>query len=164
MRTYNIVFPKNFGRKEKFSKVSASFTFPAVTKKADGDHFTYYFAGDFNDYVTAEKFSGYLIAEKFNQIFSYDRTGDISNFYWQFYAPLARNILKETYDAKSSVKPESQNMQAVFRLANGKFEVKIGTEWAPFSIRGFNINAVAGGQPGQYTRDISVYHEFFSAI
>ncbi|HOV70408.1 MAG TPA: hypothetical protein PLZ84_08810, partial [Clostridia bacterium] len=151
--------------KEKMSAISSTFVFPAVTKKAEGNKYAYYFAGDFNDYTAKERNYNFLIAEKFNQIFSYDRSGDFNNFYWKMYVPLVRNILNEAYKNKNELKNGKKNEEASFRLAGSRFEIKDGTLWRSFSVRGFNINAVLpGNKSGQYTRDISVYRTFIDKI
>lgn len=157
--------PLNETGKEKFSKISPEFNFPAVTKKVIKGHSSYYFAGDFNDYTIAERSAGYLIAEKFNQLFSYEKTGDITNFFWKFYVPLMRTVLNETYTNKPVRDTVTETTQASFRIKDKQIEILQGTEWKPFSIRGFNINAIMpGSQPFDYTRDISVYNELFTTL
>lgn len=148
----------------KFSKIADSFVFPAVTVKKAGKSCAWYFSGDFNDYVSSPRMSEYLIAEKFNQAFSYEKKGDITNFFWKFYTPLMRCILKDAYKNKPAAisKPASQ---AAFRISGGNFEIKKGDLWEPFSIRGFNINGIMpGSSEKEYTRDISIYREFINSI
>ena len=151
--------------KEKFSKIATEFVFPAITKKVVKDKYTYYFAGDFNDYTIAERSAKYFIAEKFNQLFSYERTGDVTNFFWKFYVPIMRTILDEAYKNKPSQAIETKADSAKFHLENSTFMVKEANSFKPFDVRGFNISAtMPGDQALKYTRDISIYREMITTL
>lgn len=155
----------NKSGREKFSRISDSTTFPAVVRTRGGTSPAYFFAGDFNDYVAQKRFSRFIFAELFYRTFSYDRPGDITNFYWNFYYPLMSTILEETAKNRKAVTQPQTNTKASVRINGGRFEVIKDGEWIPFTIKGFNINAVmAGSQPFDYTRDITIYRRFLSEI
>lgn len=151
--------------REKFDRISENASFPAVLRMKDSAAPAYFFAGDFNDYVAQNRFYRFLGSGLFYRLVSYDRPGDITNFYWNFYYPLMKVVLNQAEQNRDSVLQPSHNTQPVFRIREGQFEVQQGEDWAPFAIKGFNINAVMpGAQPYQYTRDISVYRQFLSEI
>lgn len=82
---------------EELAEVSDTTTFAAVTRRQEEDGApAYYFAGDFNDYTTKRQISNFLFADTFFQLLSFDRDGDVTNFYWNFYEPLMKKILKDT--------------------------------------------------------------------
>lgn len=87
---------------QKFSSVAEAFDFPAVTKRTQGSSFAYYFAGDFCDYAATVKYSGYLFAAELNRIFYFHKTGDITEFYWDFYVPLMSGVLDEACRSAAS--------------------------------------------------------------
>lgn len=151
--------------KSKFSKISPEFVFPAITKNTVNNNSSYYFSGDFNDYTIAEKASEYLIAEKFNQVFSYEKKGDITNFFWKFYVPFMREILDETYEISKVNKESIQTPQASIKISNGRFEISSDKGFVPFKIKGFNISATMPGDDlYNYTRDISIYQELLTSL
>ena len=84
---------------EELAAVSDTTTFAAVTRRrAEGYGDAYYFAGDFNDYTTKRQISNFLFADTFFQFISFDRAGDVTNFYWNFYEPMMKKIFKDIFD------------------------------------------------------------------
>lgn len=155
----------NQSGKETFSKILGDTEFPAVLRTKNAKAPAYYFAGDFNDYVSFDRYSHFLFALNFYQMFSYERAGDITNFYWSFYTPLMDTILKQAKENKGNVVQPVQNKQTSFQIENGEFRLRQGDSWQPFSIKGFNVSGVMpGSSPGDDTRDISVYKSYFKQI
>lgn len=155
----------NDSGKQKFSQVSDSTTFPAVIRTQDSKAPAYFFSGDFDDYVANARYSRFLFSNILYQFFSYDRAGDITNFYWNFYYPMMSTILKETDKNGHNVVQPVTNNTSQFRISGGSFQTLDGNDWKPFVIKGFDINAVMpGSQAYEYTRDISVYRQFLSQI
>lgn len=155
----------NDSGKEKFSKISNETDFPAVVRTKNAKAPAYYFAGDFNDYVSFERYSHFLFSLNLYQMFSYERAGDITNFYWNFYTPLMDTILKQTKENKENVVQPAPNSQASFRIEGNGFQLKNGDEWQAFPVKGFNVNGVMPGDGiGDDTRDISVYQDYFKQI
>jgi hypothetical protein len=69
--------------------------FPAIIKH-DGDYVFYYFAGDFAD-NTIRNWSAYFAGIEYVSCLLYsDKVWDRRKFFWDFYNPLMRNILKES--------------------------------------------------------------------
>lgn len=150
---------------KKFSSVSDSTTFPAVVRVKGTKAPAYFFAGDFNDYVANKRYPNYLLSAFLYQFFSYDKPGDITYSYWNFYYPLMKTILQETESNKANVTQRKANTSQVIRISNSHFEIKKNGTWKTFDLKGFNINAVmAGSRPTSYTRDISVYRQFIAQI
>lgn len=155
----------NDSGKEKFSQISDSTTFPAVVRTQDSRAPAYFFAGDFNDYVASARYSRFLFSNILYQFFSYDRSGDITNFYWNFYYPMMKTILRETGKNDRNVVQPAVNTSSRFRVAGNSFQVLNGEDWEPFVMKGFDLNAVMpGSQAYEYTRDISVYRQFLTEI
>lgn len=149
----------------KFSKISSSTVFPAITRLNSSNAPAYYFAGDFNDCVGWNKYTNFLFSSTFFRIFSFDRKGDISNFYWNFYRPVMGVILNDSYHNKENVVQPQTNKRATAQIQKNQFEVLKGNKWTSLSLKGFNINAsMPGDQPGVYTRDVSVYNRFLTEI
>lgn len=151
--------------REKFRKIADKTVFPAVTRVKDERSPAYYFSGDFNDYVARARFPRFLFAEAFYRTFSYDREGDITNFYWNFYYPLMKTILKQTEENRPNVVQPEANAAASFRITDNRFERLENGEWVSFTLKGFNIQGVMpGSQPGEHTRDSTVYREYLGGI
>lgn len=149
----------------KFSKVSSSTVFPAVTCLNSSRAPAYYFAGDFNDCVGWNKYTNFLFSSTFFRIFSFDRKGDITHFYWDFYRPVMSVVLKDSYENKANVVQPQANDQATVKIQDNQFQVLKGSDWQTLNVKGFNINAsLPGEQAGDATRDISVYSRFLSEI
>lgn len=130
---------------EKFSKISDENVFAAVTRSTSGVSPSYYFAGDFNDYVSDMQLSNFCFADTFFSLISFDRDGDVKNFYWNFYVPLMDKILDDTLESsKTAAKYEEHRDTA--RIENGKMQIYADGEWQDFRINGFNINAYEPGE------------------
>ncbi|MHB8961596.1 MAG: hypothetical protein ACYC5K_00365 [Saccharofermentanales bacterium] len=85
------------------TRVSGVFTggrFAAVTRRADAGRSAYYFAGEFSDYVEQGDIYYSVIAARLNNLFSQDRRGNITNFFWKFYIPVVGVLLDEAYQDK----------------------------------------------------------------
>lgn len=140
---------------EKFSKISDQNIFAAVTRNKSGAAPSYYFAGDFNDYVTKMQLSSFCFADEFFKLISFDRDGDIKNFYWRFYVPLMQKILDETAES-SKAKNDNETYRDTARLHENKMQISVDGEWQDFTIKGFNINAYEPGDD-TYTREYTFY-------
>lgn len=148
---------------EKFSPVSSTCVFAAVTRtttKYGGVN--YYFAGDFNDYVNEARPYQFIGADFVWRMISFDKEGDVTNFYWNFYEPMMKKILKdcvakaEDKDEKTQ-KSEAQNANPP-RLLGSSFEIYSDGEWKPFTVKGFNVNAEApGDKKYQYSKDVTMF-------
>ena len=150
---------------EKFKRVSNKTSFPAVVRTQGNLSPAYFFAGEFTDYTGPKRYPNFLFSYKFYQFFSYEKPGDATSFYWNFYYPLMKTILKKAEANKKNVVQPGTNNEEASRLAGNAIEVKFGNEWKPFTVKGFNINAVMpGAGKYEYTRDISVYSRFLSEI
>lgn len=161
---YNI--PLTQSGKEKFSAISSSGQFPAIVLNDSTAAPAIYFAGDFNDYVARERYGDFVFANLFVRVFTYDRPGDITNFFWNFYQPFMEKLLEEV-SSRSGQKTalDSEGTEARVRMENGVLEYYDGTQWQPYNIKGFNINGVLpGSQPSEYTRDISVYRYYLESV
>jgi len=161
---YNI--PLTTEGKDKFSKVTSSGQFPAIVMNNTGIAPTYYFAGDFNDYVARERYGDFIFANTFMRIFSYDRPGDITCFYWNFFQPFMETVLETAQNnTANKTSMNSEGTAANTRIDNNQLQYYDGSEWKDFAIKGFNINAVMpGDQPYEYTRDISIYRYFLTSV
>ena len=96
----------------------------------------------------------WLFSNEFFKLLSYDRQGDISNFYWRFYSPLMRKILD---DARAEEYTEKTNNHAeVSRVNNGSFQVTENGKWKNLSLRAMAVNAQKPGE-AKYSRDFTFY-------
>lgn len=87
--------PLTHDGKLKFNEVSPVESFPAIILKRNDDAPVYYFAGDFNDYVANEQYGDFVFADNYNRIFAYDNPGDNANFFWNFYTPFMKIVLRD---------------------------------------------------------------------
>ena len=150
-------FDLNATGMEKIKDISKTPRFCAVSRKQEEGHApVYFFAGDFNDYVSGGRYGKFLFASQFFQLFSYDRQGDISNFYWNFYNPLMRKILSDT--ASTRYTEETKNYEEVSRVNNGKFQILEDGKWKSISLKAVAINACEPGKT-MYTRDFTFYEK-----
>ena len=108
------------------------------------------------DYVSGGRYGKFLFASQFFQLFSYDRQGYISNFYWNFYNPLMRKILSDT--ASTRYTEETKHHEEVSRVNNGKFQVLEDGKWKSISLKAVAINACEPGKT-MYTRDFTFYEK-----
>lgn len=149
---------------EELAAVSDTTTFAAVTRmKDENGGCAYYFAGDFNDYTTERQISNFLFADKFFQLLSFDRDGDVMNFYWNFYEPLMKKIFKDVL--KNPVTQETYDERQIARVDDDGFEVFMDGEWRDFEIKGFNINGEAPGDARyDYSDDYSYYLSLLESL
>lgn len=148
--------------------ISSAGEFPAIlcSNGEGGSAPAYYFTGDFNDYVARERYGDFLFSNTFVRIFTYDRAGDITNFFRNFYQPFMERLLKEASGRSGKRIPFGQkNTEASARMGSEGLEVWNGQAFVPYTIKGFNINGVLpGDQPEEHTRDISVYSYFLESV
>ena len=74
-------------------------TFPAVIQHK-GDYTFYYFAGDFADSDVKMWNSYFAGIQGIHSFILSKETANKRNFFWKFYNPLMKNILKEIYNSK----------------------------------------------------------------
>lgn len=151
-------FDFNTNGMEKFKEVSKYPRFTAITRKSTENHApVYYFAGDFNDYTSGSRYSRFLFANQIFKLISYDVQGDITHFFWRFYDPLIRHILKNTKDSNYIEKNKTEHGE-VSRISGGTFQIMKNDNWVNFDLRSVSINA---HEPGDsvYRRDISYYEK-----
>ncbi|MDD6095783.1 MAG: hypothetical protein PUC29_08585 [Clostridia bacterium] len=148
-------FDVNATGMEKLKGVLKSPVFAAAMRKnAEGKAPVYYFAGDFNDYVNHENYNRFLFADTVYRWISYDRQGDISNFYWNFYNPLMKKILS---DIEPRVKTDdTEGKTAPARIGENGFQIYSHGEWRDTVINAVSINASEPGEKG-YSRNYSFY-------
>ncbi len=148
-------FDLNATGMEKIKNISNTPRFCAITRKQEkGYPPVYFFAGDFNDYVNGNRYGKFLFANTFFKFISYDRQGDISNFFWRFYDPLMRRILKDT-NAKDYT-PEQSKHKEVARVNNDTFQIYDDEKWRSLNLKAMAINAQKPGE-AQYSRDFTYY-------
>ena len=148
-------FDLNATGMEKIKEISKSPNFCAITRKQEKGYApAYYFSGDCNDYVNGNRFGAFSFADWFFKFLSYDRQGDISNFFWRFYTPLMNHILSET---KSTVyTEEASDHKEVSRVNGGSFQVYEDEKWRDFRLKAAAINAQEPGKD-KYSRDFTYY-------
>ncbi len=153
---------------EEFAPVSDKPVFAAVVRNPYETAPTYYFAGDFNDYVDDMKLSCFLGADTFYRSISFDNGGDVTHFYWQFFEPMMKRIIKNTNKNKVVERVSDSETRAdinLTRLNNDNLEVQVDGEWKKLSIKGFNLNAEApGSNRYEYSNDFSYYEQLFSQL
>lgn len=153
-------FDVNATGMEKLKGVLKSPTFAAISRKTiDGKAPIYYFAGDFNDYVSKESYNGFLLANRVYRWLAYDRQGDISNFFWNFYNPLMVKILSDITPLEKSAGKTDDN--ASFKISNGKFYKITEKSQEPLKLNTVSINATEPGE-SEFSRNYSFYEELVS--
>lgn len=153
----NFEFDLNATGMEKIKEISKTPRFCAIARKTEKNRPpVYFFSGDFNDYVNGDRYGNFLFANQLFKFLSFDRQGDISNFFWNFYNPLMRHIL----DATSSTEYVKKNdkHKEVSRLSNNKFQVLEDKKWKTINLKAVSLNAQAPGEK-QYSRDYIFYEE-----
>ncbi|MCR5652497.1 MAG: hypothetical protein K6F88_01710 [Ruminococcus sp.] len=144
----------------KIKQISKSPRFCAIARKKEKGHApVYYFAGDFNDYVSGDRFGNFMFSNQVYKFFSFDRQGDISNFYWNFYNPLIRKILDDTKSSEYSDNTEAH--KEVSRVNNGTFQVLENKKWKALNLKAISINAQEPGDK-KYSRDFTFYEELIN--
>ena len=154
-------FDLNATGMEKIKEISKTPRFCAVTRRQEEGYApVYFFAGDFNDYVSGNRYGGFLFANQFYKFLSYDRQGDISNFFWRFYNPLVRHILRDT---KTTVYTEEAESHAeISRVNNGSFQIYEDENWKNLSLKAVSLNADEPGKE-KYSRDFTYYESLISS-
>ncbi len=153
-------FDLNATGMEKIKEVSKTPNFCAITRKQEEGYApTYFFSGDFNDYVNGERFEKFLFADWLFRFFSYDRQGDISNFFWRFYTPLMNHILRDT--ASEEYSEEAAEHKEVSRVNEGSFQVLEEEKWRDLRLKAMAINAQEPGE-NKYSRDFAFYENLIN--
>lgn len=148
-------FDLNATGMEKIKEVSKTPRFCAISRKQEEGYApVYYFAGDSNDYVNGNRYGEFLFSNEFFKVLSYDRQGDISNFFWRFYNPLMRHILSDT--ASKVYTEEKSEHTEVSRVNNGTFQVLDDEKWRSLSLKAVALNAQEPGK-ATYSRDFTFY-------
>ena len=147
---------------EKIKELSKTPRFAAVTRRQEEGYApVYYFSGDCCDYVNGDRYGCFLFANEFFKFLSYDRQGDISNFYWRFYTPMLRHILDNT--ASRMHEEEAKKTHAeVSRVNNGSFQVLDEDKWKSLRLKAISLNAQKPGEK-QYSRDFTYYEALLSS-
>lgn len=154
-------FDLNATGMEKIKEISKTPRFCAISRKQEEGYApVYYFAGDFNDYVNGNRYADFLFSNQFFRFLSYDRQGDISNFYWRFYNPLIRRILNDTNSQKYT--ESSAEHTEVSRVNNGSFQVLQDDKWRGLSLKAIAINAQEPGK-AEFSRDFTFYEKLITS-
>ena len=151
-------FDLNTNGMERFKEVSKYPRFTAITRKTAANHApVYYFSGDFDDYTSGSRYNKFLFANQFFKLISYDTQGDITHFFWRFYDPLIRHILKDTQQSNYIEENKTEHAD-VARISGGTFQIYVNDSWADFPLRSVSITA---HEPGgsDYIRDLTYYEK-----
>ncbi len=141
----------------KIKQISKVPRFCAISRKHEKGHApVYYFAGDFNDYTAGDRFGNFLFSNQFYKFFSFDRQGDITNFFWNFYNPLMRKILDDISSDEHSNKASSHKETA--KIINGAFQVYEDKKWKALNLKSISVNAFEPGK-NKFSRDFTFYEE-----
>ena len=155
LATFN--FDLNAVGMEKIREISKTPRFCAISRKKEKGHApVYFFSGDFNDYVSGQRFGKFLFSNEIFQLFSYDRQGDISNFYWNFYNPMIRHILWDVNTTQYT--EEEEEHKEVSRINENKIQVNENDKWKTINLKAVSFNA---DEPGKdtYPKDFSFYEQ-----
>lgn len=153
-------FDLNATGMEKIREINKTPRFCAIARRQEEGYApVYFFSGDFNDYVNGERYGNFLFANQFFKILSYDRQGDISNFFWRFYNPLIRRILSDTATYEYTEKKDEH--AEVSRVNDGSFQILDNENWKKLNIKAVSVNA---NEPGKekYSRDFTYYEKLIS--
>ena len=153
-------FDLNATGMEKIREISKTPRFCAVARhQEDGYAPVYYFAGDFNDFVNGNRYGDFLFSNQFFKVLSYDRQGDISNFFWRFYDPLIRRILSDT--ETNEYTEEQSDHAEVSRVNAGSFQILENDNWKKLNVKAVSVNA---NEPGKekYSRDFTYYESLIA--
>lgn len=156
-------FDLNATGMEKIKDISKTPRFCAIARKQEEGYApVYYLAGDCNDYVSGNRYSEFLFSNLFFKFLSYDRQGDISNFYWRFYNPFIMHILSATESREYGDAQQNSEHKEVSRINEGGFQVLEDEKW-----RGMNLKAAAlnAQEPGKetYSRDFTYYENLINS-
>lgn len=139
-------FNVNAAGMERMKDVSKTPRFAAIIRRTPKDEAPiYYFAADFNDYVSQKNFNKFLFADRLFRLISYDSAGDITNFYWNFYNPLVKKILAQTYERLDNESKENAGKYGA-KIENGKFYVQKDGKWEQIPLKALSINASMPGE------------------
>lgn len=153
-------FDLNATGMEKIKEISNTPRFCAVARhKEEGYAPVYFFSGDFNDYVNGGRYGDFAFANEFFKFLSFDRQGDISNFFWRFYNPMIRHILDATESTVYTEKAESH--EEVSRVNNNTFQIYDDDSWKKLNVKAVSINADEPGKE-KYSRDFTYYKDLIS--
>lgn len=150
----------------KISEISQTNIFPAIVRTTNKVSDTYLFAGDFCDYVAPTKYPRFIFSDSFYKTFSFEKEGDTTYFYWQFFYKTMDKILKQAYQNKKMAQTHQKNTTNTFEIKNNSFVMTQKSEKSnTFEPKGFNIVGITpGNKEGQYTRDLNVYKQYLSEI
>ena len=153
-------FDLNATGMEKIREISKTPRFCAIARRQEEGYApVYFFSGDFNDYVNGGRYGDFMFANEFFKFLSFDRQGDISNFFWRFYNPLVRHILDDT---RSTVyTEEAESHEEISRVNNGSFQVDENEKWKKLNVKAVSLNA---NEPGKekYSRDFTYYENLIT--
>ncbi len=153
-------FDLNATGMEKIKEISKAPRFCAIARKQEEGYApVYFFAGDFNDYVSGKRYGDFLFSNQLFKFLSYDRQGDISNFFWRFYNPLIRHILSDTHTTEY-VKEQEEHTE-ISRVNNGAFQVKENDKWRSLDLKAVALNAQEPAKE-KYSRDFTFYENLIS--
>lgn len=154
-------FDLNATGMEKIKNVSNTPRFCAITRRQEKGYApVYYFSGDCCDYVNGNRYGCFLFANQFFKLLSYDRQGDISNFFWRFYNPLVRHILDQTHSTEYTGESQQKHTE-VSRVNNGTFQVQVDGQWKNLSLKAMAINAQKPAE-ATYARDFTFYENLIT--
>ncbi len=157
----NFEFDVNATGMEKLKGVLRSPVFCAATRKVStGKAPVYYFAADFNDYVSHLNYNRFMFANTVYRWIAFDRQGDITNFYWNFYDPLMTKILSYV-NTREIIKNPDENAANVdrtthFSVSDNGFRIKGEDDWEKISFNAVSINAHEPGK-STYSRNYGFY-------
>ncbi|MBQ1454018.1 MAG: hypothetical protein IIZ23_08610, partial [Ruminococcus sp.] len=153
-------FDLNATGMEKIREISKTPRFCAIARRQEEGYApVYFFSGDFNDYVNGGRYGDFMFANEFFKFLSFDRQGDISNFFWRFYNPLVRHILDDT---RSTVyTEEAESHEEISRVNNGSFQVYENEKWKKLNVKAVSLNT---NEPGKekYSRDFTYYENLIT--
>ena len=158
----NFEFDVNATGMEKLKGVLKSPRFTAITRKnVEGKAPVYYFAGDFNDYVSHQNYNRFLFANTVYRWIAFDRQGDISNFFWNFYNPFMTKVLsgvrtREIVKTDDENTAEKSKKDTQFKVTDSGFQLKQKNKWKDITLKTVSINATEPGK-NTYSRNYEFY-------
>lgn len=153
-------FDLNATGMEKIREVSKTPRFCAIARhQEEGYAPVYFFSGDFSDYVSGNRYGNFLFANRLFKFLSYDRQGDISNFFWRFYNPLIRKILSDV--KTTAYTRQSEPHTEISRVNNGSFQIYVNKNWKNLNLKAVSVNADEPGKE-KFSRDFTYYEKLIS--
>lgn len=151
----NFEFDVNATGMEKLKGVLTSPRFAAISRKnTEGKAPVYYFAGDFNDYVNHKNYNRFLFADTVYRWIAFDRQGDISNFFWNFYDPLMVKILSDIEPHENDGYKAEKHGE--IRVTGDGFQLISDETEKIIRMNTVSINAVEPGE-NEYSRNYGFY-------